>query len=48
MEKWEQEKKTVTTANTDNEDEDQKKKRIAANPVLSKTTGRVTVILPEK
>jgi hypothetical protein len=43
----ETEKKTVA-AKTDEEDEEQKKKRAAAGPVLSKTVGRVTVILPNK
>ncbi len=43
----EAEKKVAAKA-TDNEDEEEKKKRAAKAPVLSKTTGRVTVILPNK
>ncbi len=44
----ESEKKAITAA-TDTEDEEEKKKRAAAQaPVLAKTTGRVTVILPTK
>jgi hypothetical protein len=41
------EKKVVAKA-TDTEDDEEKKKRAAKGPVLSKTTGRVTVILPNK
>src|SRR6266849_3314480 len=43
----EAEKKVVAKA-TDTEDEEEKKKRAAKGPVRSKTTGRVTVILPNK
>lgn len=43
----EEEKKTVAPKKED-EDEEIQKKRTAAAPVLSKTTGRVTVILPNK
>ncbi len=41
------EKKVVAKA-TDTEDDEEKNKRAAKGPVLSKTTGRVTVILPNK
>ena len=40
--------KAAVTAKSDEEDETAKKKRLANSPVLSKTTGRVTVILPNK
>jgi len=40
--------KKQTTAKADDESEDEKKKRLAKSPILSKTTGRVTVILPNK
>ncbi len=40
--------KTVASKKFSTEEEDEKKKRAAAAPVLSKTTGRVTVILPNK
>src|SRR5205823_2843277 len=42
-----QEEKKNVIANPDDEDEEKKKKREKESPVLSKTTGRVTVILPD-
>jgi len=40
--------KKATTAKADDESEEEKKRRLAKSPILSKTTGRVTVILPNK
>jgi filamentous hemagglutinin len=39
---------TVASSNSQNSDEEEQKKRAGGGPRLSKTTGRVTVILPPK
>jgi hypothetical protein len=40
--------KTVTEKKANTDEEEEKKKRASSGPVISKTTGRVTVILPTK